>query len=257
MTNQRRVSRRMFLGGGIGVAGLASNLVALSIGPKAAEASPAIITIPNISEASIGSKTPGLPPSSMLASLPFMGAVDPKVNGFDPTQILTIPNAGKISRLPTGQTLREFTLTAVNKSILVAPGKKFDALAYNGQVPGPTLRATAGDHIRITLINQSNTAHGLNFSGIHSGAKDALAQPVAPGKSMVYEFDAEPFGLYIYRGIALPLNTTAFKGLYGMLIVDPPATQPRLPAKELFMALNGFTLDSGGGTAPDDNSTKL
>src|SRR5437588_10582251 len=98
MTNQRRVSRRMFLGGGIGVAGLASNRVALSIGPKAAEAAPAIITIPNITEASTPSKTPGLLPSSMLASLPFMGAVDPKVNGFDPAKILTVPALGKISK---------------------------------------------------------------------------------------------------------------------------------------------------------------
>jgi len=258
MTNQRRVSRRMFLGGSIGVAGLASNLVALSIGPKPVEAAPAIITIPNITEASIASKTPGLPPSSILASLPFMGPVDPKANGFDPAKILTVPNAGKASRLPTGQVLREYILTATNKTILVAPGKQFDALAYNGQVPGPTLRANAGDHIRITLINKSDTAHGLNFSGIHSGVKDALSQPVAPGKSMVYEFDAAPFGLYIYRGIALPLNASAFKGLYGTLIVDPP--QPRPLATELFMTLNGFSLgDSNNSTkiSPDTNSTKV
>ena len=210
------------------------------------------LTCPDIPEASIGNKTPGLPPSSILASLPFMGPVDPKVNGFDPAKILTVPNAGKASRLPTGQVLREYILTATNKTILVAPGKQFDALAYNGQVPGPTLRANAGDHIRITLINKSDTAHGLNFSGIHSGVKDALSQPVAPGKSMVYEFDAAPFGLYIYRGIALPLNTSAFKGLYGTLIVDPP--QPRPLATELFMTLNGFSL--GGSNNSTQNKSR-
>src|SRR6476619_2670320 len=125
MTNQRRLSRRTFLGGGIGVAGLSSNLLALSVGPQDAHASSAIADITRIST---------VPSRAILDGLPFMEPIDPKLNGFDPAKILTIADIGKVSKLPSGQTLREFTLTATNKTILVAPGKKFDALAYNGQV---------------------------------------------------------------------------------------------------------------------------
>jgi FtsP/CotA-like multicopper oxidase with cupredoxin domain len=244
MANQRRLSRRIFLGGSIGAAGLASNLLILSAGSKVADASPAIINIP--ATADISSKP------SPFAGLPFMKSVKPKVNGFDPSEILTTFSGGTVSELPTGQILRQFTLIATNKTITVATGKSFPALAYNGQVPGPTLRVTQGDRVRITFINKSNTATGMHFSGLHSGAADALIQPIAPGKSMVYEFDAEPFGLCIYRGLAFPLGNSASKGLYGMLIIDQ--SPPRSKAIELFMTLNGFVLDSGG---KNNNSTKI
>jgi FtsP/CotA-like multicopper oxidase with cupredoxin domain len=249
MMNQRRLSRRIFLGGGIGLAGLSSNLLALPVGPQNAHASSAIADITDSTRVSTAPSSP-----TILNGLPFMEPVDPKLNGFDPAKILTIADLGKVSKLPSGQTLREFTLTAINKTILVAPGKKFDALTYNGQVPGPTLRAIQGDHIRITFINQSDTAHGMHFAGIHSSAVDVLTQSIPPSKSMIYEFDAEPFGLYLYRGLVLPLITHVFKGLYGTLIVDPP--QPRPQATELFMTLNSFILDSGGPSGGDSNSTK-
>ncbi len=244
MINRYRLSRRLFLEGGLGIAGLASNLST----DQGAYASPAI--------SNMSSKESVVP--SSFAGLPFMEAFNPQINGFDPMKMLTTFDGGKVSRLPSGQTLREFTLTATNKTILVAPGKQFNALAYNGLVPGPALRATQGDHIRITLINKSDTAHSMHITGVHTNSVDALMQSVAPGMQVVYEFDAQPFGLYLYQGFALPLTAHVFKGLYGMFIVDPP--QPRPQAIELFMTLNGFVLNSNGqsvkpsSSSVDDNS---
>ena len=84
---------------------------------------------------------------------------------FDPTQFL---RAWNFSDLPDsergrfyretpksdGTTLREYELFAVDREIEIAPGVFFPAWTYNGQVPGPTIRATAGDHLRINFVNQ-------------------------------------------------------------------------------------------------------
>ena len=35
----------------------------------------------------------------------------------------------------------------------MAPGEAVDAYAYNGQVPGPTLRVTEGDTVRVRVVN--------------------------------------------------------------------------------------------------------
>ena len=50
---------------------------------------------------------------------------------------------------PTASMLREYEIFAVDREIEIAPGVKFPAWTYNGQVPGPTIRATEGDRLRV------------------------------------------------------------------------------------------------------------
>ena len=171
------------------------------------------------------------------------GEVDPAANGFDPTEILTDFDHGKVSTLPNGQTLREYDLFASDKTFEIAPGVTFPGWVYNGRVPGPTLRCTEGDRIRITFVNGSSHAHSIHFHGIHPGAMDGL-DPIAPGARVVYEFDAEPFGLHLYHCHTVPLKRHIHKGLYGTFIIDPPT--PRPPAKELVMVMNGFDTNFDG-----------
>ena len=59
---------------------------------------------------------------------------------FDPTGFLTSFDGGTVSRLPSGQVLREYELVAEDREIEVAPGVFYPAWTYNGQVPGPTIR---------------------------------------------------------------------------------------------------------------------
>jgi FtsP/CotA-like multicopper oxidase with cupredoxin domain len=184
-----------------------------------------------------GESKPSIP--AHVAGLPFMaGDVDPNLNGFDPAKILTDFDGGTVSKLPTGQTLRQFTIISTNKTIFVAPGKQFAAWTFNSRVPGPTLRVTAGDRVRIHYINKGNAAHGIHFHGIHAGNVDAGFQSVLVGSETFYEFDAQPIGLHLYHCHMSPLFTHIYKGLYGFFIIDPP--QPRPKAIELAMMINGF-----------------
>lgn len=170
------------------------------------------------------------------------GEVDHRANGFDPHKILRDFDRGKTSRTAGGRTLREWTLIASEHEIEIAPGVKFTAWSYNGRIPGPTLRATEGDRLRITFINGGRHPHTIHFHGIHPAAMDGVAGlgdgDIAPGGRTVYEFDAAPYGLQLYHCHVRPLAEHIAKGLYGTLIVDPKNAREK--ADEMVMVMNGF-----------------
>ncbi len=160
-----------------------------------------------------------------------VGEVDHVRNGFDPTAILEDWDRGSVSTMPNGQTLREYQIIAQNRTIEVAPGVFFEAWTYNGRVPGPTIRATEGDRIRVEFINASSHPHTIHFHGIHSAAMDGVpgqgAGNILPGQSTVYEFDAFPFGCHLYHCHTSPLKRHIHKGLYGGFIIDPDPDRHR------------------------------
>jgi FtsP/CotA-like multicopper oxidase with cupredoxin domain len=141
---------------------------------------------------------------------------------------------------PDGSLLREYDIVAVDREIEIAPGVYAPAWTFNGQVPGPTIRATEGDRLRITFTNAGSHPHTMHFHGWHPPEMDGSMpeHQVMPGGHFVYEFDAEPFGMHLYHCHAVPLKRHIHKGLYGVFIVDPK--KPRPEADELVMTMNGF-----------------
>ena len=73
---------------------------------------------------------------------------------------------------------------------------------------------------------------------------DGVFEIVEPGGSFTYEFPARPYGMHLYHCHATPLKKHIHKGLYGAFIIDPP--EPRKPAQELVMVMNGFDTDGDG-----------
>jgi FtsP/CotA-like multicopper oxidase with cupredoxin domain len=157
---------------------------------------------------------------------------------FDPSAFLSHFDYGTVSRLPNGQTLREYTIVAEDREIEVAPGVFYPAWTYNGQVPGPTIRCTEGDRVRIHFTNKGSHIHSIHFHGIHPANMDGAFEMIPPGERYTYEFDAEPFGLHLYHCHTVPIKRHIHKGLYGTFIIDP--RQGRPPATELVMVMNAF-----------------
>jgi manganese oxidase len=170
-----------------------------------------------------------------------VGTVDHRANGFDPHVIVRDFDTGTVRR-EGGRTVREWELIAQDKEIEVAPGVKYAAWTYNGRVPGPTLRATEGERLRIKFQNGSKHPHTIHFHGIHTAEHDGIPGVgpgnIEPGEEFTYEFDAEPFGLHHYHCHTIPLAEHIAKGLYGAFIVDPKQGRPK--ADELVMVQNGF-----------------
>lgn len=179
----------------------------------------------------------------------MVGEVDHERNGFDPLQLLTDWDYGEVSQLDNGQTLREYTIDAGDVEVEIAPGIFFPAWVYNGRIPGPTIRCTEGDRIRIRFRNFGSHPHTIHFHGVHPFEQDGVPGAgdgeIGPGEETIYEFDAEPFGCHLYHCHAIPLKRHIHKGLYGAFIVDPREGRP--PAREFVMVMNGFDTNFDGG----------
>jgi FtsP/CotA-like multicopper oxidase with cupredoxin domain len=107
-------------------------------------------------------------------SMITVGDVDDERNGFDPSRMVTDWETGSVSTLPDGRVLRTFEVTAEDREIEIAPGIMFPAWTYNGRVPGPALRATEGEHLRIVFRNSGSHPHSMHFHGIHAARMDGV-----------------------------------------------------------------------------------
>jgi FtsP/CotA-like multicopper oxidase with cupredoxin domain len=236
---QQAVSRRAFLRAGLGgIIGVAGAGILSGSAPGARAEPSGTGHAPSGHAGGHGSH----------GGMSVMGTVDSGRNGFDPIQMLVDWDYGRTSTLPNGQTVREYEIFAVDKEIEIAPGLFFPAWTYNGRVPGPTIRCTEGDRIRVHFINGGSHPHTIHFHGIHRFEMDGVpgAGPgmIDVGKSFTYEFDAYPFGCHLYHCHAIPLKRHIHKGLYGAFIVDPKASRP--PAREFVMVMNGFDTNFDG-----------
>jgi manganese oxidase len=160
----------------------------------------------------------------------------------DPMKYLREFNYGKVSELPDGTTLREFTLVASDDKVKeISPGVFYNVWMFNGTVPGPTIRATEGDLVRINFINNGSKSHTVHTHGIHEAEMDGVFETIGAGGRFTYEFTAEPFGVFPYHCHMQPLEEHITHGLYGVYIVDPKT--PRPPADEMVMVMNGYDTD--------------
>ncbi len=165
------------------------------------------------------------------------GTGDVDLSRFDPSEFLRDFYWGE-ERQEGGRTVREYEIVSQDAEIEVAPGVFYPAWTFNGQVPGPTLRAREGDLLRVRFKNEGTHPHTIHFHGIHAANMDGTFELVGPGQEFVYEFDAEPFGMHLYHCHVTPLRKHIEKGLYGVFIVDPKEGRP--PADEMVMVMNGF-----------------
>jgi len=162
---------------------------------------------------------------------------------FNPDKYLREFSYGRVSKLSDGTALREFTIIAEDNKIMeISPGVFFNVWTFNGTVPGPTIRATEGDLVRINFISNGQKPHTMHFHGIHKAEMDGVFDPVGQGGGrFTYEFTAEPVGVHPYHCHVMPLEEHISRGMYGVYIVDPK--EGRSPADEMVMVLNGLDTD--------------
>lgn len=185
-----------------------------------------------------------------MMSQMLVGEVDHERNGFDPMQMLVDWDYGAVNgTTEDGRSIREYDISAGDIEIEIAPGIFFPAWAFNGRVPGPAIRCTEGDHLRINFANFGTHPHTMHFHGFHPAEMDGVdgqyRGAIAPGEAFTYEFDADPFGCHLYHCHASPLKRHIHKGMYGAFIVDPPQARP--PAREFMMMMNAFDTNFDGG----------
>lgn len=157
--------------------------------------------------------------------------------------------------------LRPAGASAVNeRQIKVAPGRaqlsavgglQTSVWAYDGTIPGPTLRLRQGQPVRIAIENglEEDTTvhwHGIRLPNAMDGVPGLTQPPIKPGERFVYEFTPPDAGTFWYHPHADSLVQLG-RGLAGALIVEE--FEPVAVDREVLWLLQDWRLTSGGQIA--------
>ncbi len=176
------------------------------------------------------------------------------------TNTTNVPNATQeYGNQPAAYTIdpdgaKHFTFTAEQVMWEVVKGHRVLAWTINGTVPGPMVRVTSGDHIRITFINHfpKPTAvhwHGLQVPEAQDGVPGLGQKPIMPGQTYVYDFTVsdQDVGTHWYHSHYDDMEQVA-GGFYGAFIVDPrPGTKLAQQAIKADVEYTEFIATMPGG----------
>lgn len=139
-----------------------------------------------------------------------------------------LPNKGNptTKEYPATGRTKTFDLTITEFDWEVAPGAIYQAIGYNGAVPGPTIEVDAGDHVVIHLTNRATAPHSIHTHVVrYTNANDGVTQGVAkPGETVTIEWDAVFAGSFPYHDHADTMDEGSglTAGLFGALVVHAP-----------------------------------
>ena len=127
---------------------------------------------------------------------------------------------------PSGTAL-ETTLVTSKQVVDIGGGVSANVEVYNGAIPGPLLRLNAGDTAIIRLVNHLPHPTGIHWHGIElqnsADGTPVTQNAVAPsGGAYLYKFKVPRPGLYWYHPHHHHSTNRAFRGLYGMIVVNDP-----------------------------------
>jgi nitrite reductase (NO-forming) len=138
-----------------------------------------------------------------------------------------------------------YTLVAKTAKIEVAQGVPYDAWTFNGTVPGPTIWVKQCEQVHFTLINNDTMPHSIDFHAAEVNWATVYA-PVAPGKSLSFDFTPAYPGIFMYHCGVPPVLEHIGNGMYGVIIVNGtgPMALPPAPGGQYVLIESEFYLNS-------------
>ena len=125
-----------------------------------------------------------------------------------------------------GPRIIEFTIVIEEKQIVIDnEGTKFQAMTFNGSMPGPLMIVHEGDYVELTLVNpDTNTMpHNIDFHSATGALGGAALTLVNPGEQVVLRWKADRPGAFVYHcapeGSMIPWHVVA--GMHGTVMVLP------------------------------------
>ncbi len=140
--------------------------------------------------------------------------------------------------------IKEFRIPVTHETIEIADGVKYDGWTFGGTVPGPVLRAREGDLVRITLVNESNTPHSIDFHAARIPMDEAM-KTIMPGEEIAFEFTARDPGAYMVHCGTPPVLMHIMQGMYFAIIVDPRGGWGTHADKEFVLVQSEFYAKAG------------
>ncbi len=121
----------------------------------------------------------------------------------------------------------EYELAARQETFTLASGRSIDGYTLNGESPGPTVRATLGDLVEVTVTNESVPDgitlhwHGIDVPNPMDGVAGVTQDAVMEGESFTYRFVADHVGTYWYHSHQVS-HEQVIGGLFGGVVIEPP-----------------------------------
>lgn len=135
-------------------------------------------------------------------------------------------------------------------------GAPIAGIAYNGQVPGPLIQATAGQTLRVRFTNALDVPTTIHWHGLRVPVGMDGAHPLSPevpaGGAFTYEFRVDDPGLYWYHP-HMDSDSQVERGLYAPLLVLDPK-EPKVDC-DAVLVLDDVLLDDDGQLAPFGTAT--
>jgi FtsP/CotA-like multicopper oxidase with cupredoxin domain len=134
-------------------------------------------------------------------------------------------------------------------------------LAYNGSVPGPTLKMPQGATITVHVRNRGDIDatvhwHGLRLENRYDGTHDTQA-PIPVGETFTYQVHVPDPGAYWYHP-HIREDYGQEMGLYGNILVTPGDAEHWPPAnRELLLTLDDILIEDGRIAAFGDETTHV
>ncbi|HEX5950840.1 MAG TPA: multicopper oxidase domain-containing protein, partial [Actinomycetota bacterium] len=129
-------------------------------------------------------------------------------------------------------------------------------LAYNGSVPGPTLRVSQGSEIVVHVRNDGDVDatvhwHGLRLENRYDGVPHETQRPIPVGGRFTYRVRFPDAGLYWYHP-HIREDYTQDMGLYGNIVVSPtdPAYWPPVD-RDVVLVVDDILIEEGRVAAYD------
>ena len=124
-------------------------------------------------------------------------------------------------------------------------GHKAIGWTYDGQIPGPVVRATEGDTIEFTLTNDpaNKNSHSIDFHAARADVLTAFA-PIKPGETKTFTFTADNPGAFFYHCGADPMIQHIARGMFGAIIIDPKDPDAMPKADREYILVEHQTFDN-------------
>lgn len=123
---------------------------------------------------------------------------------------------------PSAGPVRNFQLNAEPSPLEIPSRGVFQRWLYNGQFPGPEIRASEGEHLRLAVKNnlpEGTTVHwhGVPLRNAMDGVPDITQPAISPGETFIYEFDGTSSGTFFYHS---HFGLQPERGLVGSLVIE-------------------------------------
>jgi len=177
--------------------------------------------------------------------------------GGDPRNLLAKEFAGAyLAAAPAVRSVRSFEIQAAPAELALLGSESLHVWAYNGQVPGPTLRVRLGDRVQVAFTNrlaQDTTIHwhGVRVPNAMDGVPDVTQPPVRPGETFVYDFVPKDAGTFWFHP-HIRSSEQIERGLYGVLVVEDAEPPPY--SRDVLWVLDDWLIGADAQIYPEFNT---